>query len=139
MEDNQSFRLEEYKSLRKEVELYLTESRSQERYTLVAVGAIWAWLILNRIDDLLLWWVPIILTLAVSIRMAAILKHFANINEYLKTVEDEFKVIGWEHKKKGWTLGGAYIVLSVLLLLLAIIAMIHRGDLIKCPLIVCPK
>ncbi len=39
MSDDQTFRLEEYKSLRKEVELYLAESRSQERYTVIAAEA----------------------------------------------------------------------------------------------------
>ena len=81
MNDDQTFRLEEYKSLRKEIELYLTESRSQERYTLIAVGAIWAWLVINRLTSGLLWSVPIVLTVATSIRMIAILLHFTHMGE----------------------------------------------------------
>ena len=81
MSDDQVFRLEEYKSLRKEVEIYLTESRSQERYTLIAVGAIWAWLIVNHLHTGLLWFVPVMLTLATSIRMGAILLHFDHLGK----------------------------------------------------------
>jgi hypothetical protein len=37
--DQDDFRLEEYKALRKEVEIYLQESRALERYVVVAVAA----------------------------------------------------------------------------------------------------
>jgi hypothetical protein len=47
MNDDKTFLLEEYRSLRKEIELYLTKSRSQERYTLIAVGAIRGWLVVE--------------------------------------------------------------------------------------------
>ncbi len=130
MTDDQTFRLEEYKSLRKEIELYLTESRSQERYTLIAVGAIWAWLMINRLTSGLLWSVPIILTVAASIRMIAILQHFTHMGEYIKALEGKFTVRGWEHKPKGWTLGAANMLLSLALLVLAIVAFSYRLDLL---------
>jgi len=139
MEDDQSYRLEEYRALRKEVELYLTESRSQERYTLIAVGAIWAWLILNHFQTSLLWSIPIILTAATSLRMAAILRHFDYMGKYIRALECKFGVTGWEQQSRGWTLGAAYIVLDVALLVLAIVAWCNRVGLAGVPCPVCPK
>ena len=133
MNDDQSFRLEEYKSLRKEVEIYLAESRSQERYTLIAVGAIWAWLIINRLHNGLLWSVPIVLTVATTLRMVAILKHFDHLKEYLRTLETTFGVAGWEQKKRGWTLGAAYFLLDGMLLGLTLLAWLYRNDITNLP------
>lgn len=139
MSDEQSFRLEEYKTLRKEVELYLTESRSQERYTLIAVGVVWAWLIINRLHNGFLWSVPIVLTLATSIRMGAILLHFDHLGEHLKTLECRFGAPGWEHKDKGWTLGAAFILLDLALLGLSVAAWACRGNLTSLPCRYCPR
>jgi hypothetical protein len=61
---NETFLLEEYKALRKEIEIYLTEARSLERSTLAAVGVIWGWLITSHNDDTILWTMPIWITLA---------------------------------------------------------------------------
>lgn len=127
--EDQTYRLEEYKALRKEIELYLTESRSQERYTLIAVWAIWAWLITNKQMSALLWSVPIILTLATSVRMWAMLRHFGNMGKYIRTLEGKFNVNGWEHQKKPWTLGLAYVILNFALLSLAVIAFLYRDKL----------
>jgi hypothetical protein len=135
MSDNKDFRLEEYRSLRKEIELYLAESRSQERYTLIAVGVIWGWLITNHLTNPLLWAAPVVLTLATSVRMAAIMKHFGNTRDYIKTTEASFGVRGWDHQEKSWTLGLAFIVLNIALLMLAIVAFHYRGTLAKPP---CP-
>jgi hypothetical protein len=137
MRDDQTFRLEEYRTLRKEVEIYLAESRSQERYTLIAVGVIWGWLIVNRLSNSLLWAVPITLTLATSLRMGAILLHFGHLSEYIYSLEEKFKAPGWEHKDKGWTLGAAYVLIDLLLLVLTIVAWAHRTDLTKLPCPIC--
>jgi hypothetical protein len=135
MSDDQIFRLEEYRALRKEIELYLTESRSQERYTLIAVGVIWGWLITNHLTHGLLWFVPIALTLATSLRMAAILKHFGIIRGYIMQLEDKFGVNGWDHREKSWTLGLAFIVVDVALFVLAAVAFYYRCKLAQSP---CP-
>jgi hypothetical protein len=139
MGEDQTFRLEEYRALRQELELYLTESRSQERYTLIAVGVIWGWLVTNRLNGRLLSAIPIMLTVAASIRMVAILRHFHHIGEYIWTLENDFKVEGWEHKEKGWTLGMAYLLLSIVLIALTIIGYHYRADLTHLPCPVCPK
>jgi hypothetical protein len=131
MSGDQTYRLEEYKALRKEIELYLTESRSQERYTLIAVWVVWAWLITNKQPSGLLWSVPIILTLATSVRMIAMWKHFGIMGRYIRTLEDEFSVNGWEHLKKPWTLGLAFVVLNIVLLALAVAAFFCRHKLVR--------
>jgi hypothetical protein len=127
--DERTFQLAEYNALRKEVEIYLQESRSQERYTLIAVGAIWAWLVVNHLTSKLLWLIPVLLTAATTLRMGAILLHFGNLKRYISRLESKFESPGWEHVKKGWTLGAAYVVVDVVLLAITIIGLVLRESL----------
>ena len=123
----ETFRLEEFQSLRKEIELYLAECRSQERYTLIALGAIWAWLISNRIHNGFLWFIPVVLTLSASIRMLAMLGHFNHLGDYIKSTETVFGTEGWEHKRKRWTLGASFVIGDIALLIISLVAWHHRA------------
>ena len=40
MTAGKTFQLEEYKELRNEIEIYVTESKALERYTIIALGVI---------------------------------------------------------------------------------------------------
>jgi hypothetical protein len=103
------------------------------------VGAIWGWLIINHLNTALLWGIPIVLTVAVSLRMLAILRHFNNIGKYIRILEVKFGVEGWEHQKRPMTLGGAYILLSVVLIALTVVAYHYRSVLAGAPCPVCLK
>jgi hypothetical protein len=125
----ETFHLEEFRALRGEIEFYLTESRSQERYTLIALGAIWGWLILNHFQDRFLWFIPVVLTIATTVRMVAMLGHFNNLGDYIKTIEHKFGTQGWECKRKRWTLGASYVVLDISLLIISMVGYHCRGYL----------
>ena len=105
------FQIEEYKALRREIEIYLHESRFQERYTIVASGLIWAWLITHRIDNGWVWSLPVWIALASSIRRLAITGHFNVMREYLKGVENFYGVKGWEHRDEN--LEPEYCILGI--------------------------
>jgi hypothetical protein len=140
MTDELSFQLEEYKALRKEVEIYEQESRSQERYTLIAVGLTWYWLLTNHLTIGLLWFVPILLTAATTARMVAMMRHFKNLGSYLAKLEDVFigaqgksekDPRGWEHMPKRKSLGLAYGIIDGALLLLTIIGWWYRVAIVS--------
>jgi hypothetical protein len=121
--DAKNFRLQEYQALRKEIEIYLTEVRSQERYTLIAVGVIWAWLIANRIDNALPWVIPIVLTAVSALRMIAIGRHFKNLGTYIRTLETAFGVEGWQHQKRLPTVGVVAVIASMALFVVSLIGL----------------
>jgi len=129
MSEAQSFRLEEYRSLRKEVEIYLTESRSQERYTLIAIGVIVGWLLLNHVGSVWLWSVPFALTIATTGRMIGIMIHFINLKTYIRSTERAFGVFGWESRDRPWSMGAVYVVFNVILLVLTGVAVYFHNDM----------
>jgi hypothetical protein len=96
---SETFLLEEYKALRKEVEIYLLESRSLERYTIIAVGIIWGWLINTHNHNRMVWAIPVVLTALATVRRFAIDRHFNRLRDYIVKTEADFQVNGWEH---GW-------------------------------------
>lgn len=126
------FHIEEYKALRREIEIYLHESRFQERYTIVASGLIWAWLITHRIDNGWVWSLPVWIALASSIRRLAITGHFNVMREYLKGVENFYGVKGWEHRNENWNQNIAYseLIISAILFVLSFAAWYWRAKLI---------
>ena len=97
MSREQTFHLEEYKALRKEIEFYIAEFRSQERSVVVAVGVIWGWLVTRGEGGLLPWSIPIILTVAAAYRAHVLNKHMRLLSGYIESIEDSFGVSGWEH------------------------------------------
>ena len=130
MDDRHTFMLEEFKALRSEIELYLTEVRGLERNTIIAVGAIWAWLIHERVIDIWAWSIPIALTLVVAVRVAAVSIHFNSTRSRIRVIEDEFKVLGWEHRTAGGSFALSNVVIGILLIAAAFMAMLSRESLI---------
>lgn len=126
MDDRRTFQIEEYKSLRKEIEVYLAEARSQERYVVIGVGAIWAWLLAHNNHENLPWLMPVFLTAAVALRSFGIDRHFKQLKRYLCLLEKEFDVNGWEHQERKFSVGAASNVLALILLLLTVIAFLLR-------------
>jgi hypothetical protein len=125
-----AFRLEEYKALRKEIEIYTQESRALERYTIVALGATWAWLIVNKVHEWVPWTIPPLLVVAVALRGLGFLAHFRHMGEYLAEVEKSFGVQGWEQKRPGAHVARVTNLLAWVLLVLSIIALLWRDALI---------
>ena len=95
-DDQRTLLMEEYKSLRKEVELYIGEIRLQERYGVLAAWVIWAWLIANGIDNGWLWWAPFLPVALVFVRGIAMTRHIENVGRHLKRTEFQFGIKGWE-------------------------------------------
>jgi hypothetical protein len=75
------FLIEEYKALRKEIELYITEARALERYRIIAIGAVWGWLSANRIEHLVAWTIPLILTIGVGFRSLVVLLYCIRLSK----------------------------------------------------------
>ncbi|RXH57332.1 hypothetical protein [Granulicella sibirica] len=146
----QVFHIEEYKALRKEIEIHLTESRTEERYLVIAVGAIWAWLITNHNHHVLLWCIPLLLAVASVSRMAALTYDIIKLGSYLRGVENHFHAAGWEHHllniqrfecadrspferfahaKRKINIGRMNNYISVAILILALIGLIDHDDL----------
>jgi hypothetical protein len=132
----QVFQLEEYKALRKEVEFYIAEFRSQERNVVIAVGVIWAWLISNHQSGYLPWFLPVLLCAAASIRSHVLNKHMRRISTYIESLEDSFGVNGWEHtftirvvnvKRSDF----ANTILTYTLLALSVVALFFHSGLVE--------
>lgn len=130
-ETQRAFQLEEYKALRKEVEIYLTEVRSHERYTVIAAGLTWGWLIVNHNSHWLLWSIPALIAGAAAFRMVAINIHFRTLSAHIARIEEDFGVLGWERlaENRPLNIGASSSVLAVLLFLLACFGWFIRSSL----------
>jgi hypothetical protein len=133
MDDERTFLLEEFKALRSEIELYLAEIRGLERNTIIAVGAIWAWLIHERVTDPLAWSIPVTLTLVIALRLIAVGLHFNDVRSRIKQIEKSFKVEGWEHRTSGGFFAISNFAIGVLLLAASVLAMLTRESIVPSP------
>jgi hypothetical protein len=133
MDPRETFFLDEYTALRKEIEIFLSEARSLERYTIIACGLIWGWLITNRNSNWVLWSIPAALTAVSFIRGLAVRRHFADLKRYIKKTEDHFDVKGWEHRPPSWlhlSIGVTELLISSLLFVLSVLGFLYRAHLI---------
>ena len=136
MSVEQIYQIEEYRALRKEIEYYIAEFRSQERNVVIAVGVIWGWLIGNHQWHYLPWLVPVLLCGAASIRSNVLNKHMGVISRYIASLEDSFGVGGWEHhftrivRRRKYS-NFANVFLTNTLLLLAIVGFFFHSQLLK--------
>jgi hypothetical protein len=129
MEDQQEFRLEEYKALRKEIDQHMTESRTEERYAIISAGITWGWLILNRKTNGLLWAVPVLLTAAITYRTEAMSGHIREIGNYIRKLEVAFDAKGWEHEFKVRRVTRINRMITFGLFVLAVVAWFYRRTL----------
>jgi len=124
-----AFKLEEYRSLRKEIDQHMTESRTEERYAVISAGITWGWLILNHKTNGLLWAVPVFLTAAITYRTNAMGLHIEQIGEYIKRLEVAFEAKGWEFYPKKRTVTTINRLITVGLFGLAVVAWVLRKTL----------
>ena len=105
MESQLEFFKLEYESLRKEIEVISKELRDTEKYTILAIAAVWVWIITN--DDKipnegknLLWWLPVFLVAIGFFRFLGVKQSLEKIANYIATnIEPTFlkEGLGWEN------------------------------------------
>lgn len=101
--ETREFAIKEYEALRKEISDSVAETRSVERYAVVATAAIWTWLLVEKSGKP--WvetvkWIPVVFSLLAAIRCAALLLGIANHAEYIREVEERWgaaRGFRWEH------------------------------------------
>ena len=105
MSNEFSHQKEEYLSLRKEVENALADLSSLERNCLLAIAAVYVWLVsqtlLSVSDKWLGWAVPVLLAVFGALRCYSIGRQLGLIGQYLRELEKLNKpggesLIGWE-------------------------------------------
>jgi len=86
--------IKEYDALRKEILWMLQDSRAVERYVVIAVGVLWAYLIKST-DQLnhanlarLAWFLPVVFSILGGLRSLALSEKFKQIGEYIKLIEN---------------------------------------------------
>jgi|SRR5271157_5918497 len=91
MSNEFSHQKEEYLSLRKEVENALADLSSLERNCVLAMSAVYAWLIskdsLVGLDRQLGWGIPILLSVFGALRCYSINRHLGTIGTYIIKIE----------------------------------------------------
>ena len=103
MNDQQfQFHLEEYKSLKTEIE-YRVKGTDRIEYVLVAAMiATYAWLVSNGSDlknNQWIWWVPVAIPIIGALRQAALLRRIVHLSEYIRTLE---QVLCSKNPPTGW-------------------------------------
>jgi hypothetical protein len=93
---------EEYQTLRKEVEVAMSELNVLESACALSVAAIYAWLAVNGSEGLLrvAWYLPSALVGFCILRAWSILRHLGWLGEYLQKYEKLYlqpTLLGWEH------------------------------------------
>jgi hypothetical protein len=94
----EQYRLKEFEKLRSEVEATLNTIWSNERYAVIACGAVWSWLIAQHNSLTALWCLPFIVIAAGWARNAALILHLIWMAEYVRQGETEVLGVpgGWE-------------------------------------------
>lgn len=94
------FHLKEYECLRREIEVILQDTRSLEKYIVVTIGAIWAWLHSIKSADWM-WCIPCVFAILGATRAFGINKSFEVFHAYILKLEESFSKTGtpegWEH------------------------------------------
>lgn len=137
MEKDLEFLKLEYENLRHEIETISKELRDTERYAIVIVATIWAWLATKYQDVssdaiLYLWWLPVFVVTLGMIRFIGVHLSLNRIANYIADyVEPKFLANenGWQnHLKKStmitkynWWIS-SYLIWAVLLIISVLIA-----------------
>ena len=103
--DSAGFLKEEYLTLRKEVEAAVERLALMERYSLIAVAAIYTWVFSQAAHVQLpeiIWFIPSVLALFCALRSFTIGRHLGRLSGYIMKIEQEVAcsnkyATGWEH------------------------------------------
>lgn len=145
-----NFHFEQYKELRAEALKQVDETRSVERYCLLALAAYYAFLFSNwgRVEMFgnAPWWIPVGLAVCGGIRSWALFMSICNNAEYLRRLEISFfdewstdqEPAGWEQFRKSglswrrkWALNSA-LVFWPLLIAGTLWLVWNHGDCLTC-------
>lgn len=89
----QEFVLAEYSAIRSELEEAVRETRSLERFALIALGTIWSWVLASaKPGRELVLWLPALLIAFLGFRASELIKHIEFIGSYLAKVEATFSL-----------------------------------------------
>lgn len=102
MSEKPKFLVEEFKALRSQIELYITQIHALERWALIFSGGVWGWLS-GRTTSLetpwLAYFIPTLLTTAFAFRAIGLHKANLNTGAYIKQIEKDMLTdgrLGWE-------------------------------------------
>ena len=117
------FHIEQYRELRAEALKYVDETKTTERYCLIALAAYYGFLFSNwgrvQLFGAVPWWIPVGLAVCGGLRSLALFMSIRNNAEYLCRLEGSFfgsrekeepKPVGWEQfrqKELPWYRKGA--------------------------------
>lgn len=91
-----AFYMEEYKSLKGEIDSLVKETRQLELYAIAAIAGFYAWLINAKIPQSLAWYVPTVLVVIAVFRYWALFLRLNELARYLIYRERQSKIKGWE-------------------------------------------
>ena len=100
--DSVEFHLKEYECLKKEIDSAVQETRTLERYALVATAGVWTWLLATSggARDLI-WWIPSLLVFFAGLRSVALYRAVQRIGDYIRDQLEacicDATPCGWEH------------------------------------------
>ena len=140
MQELSTLRIEEYKSLRSEIDRLNTDARTLEVSFTVGLAVFYGWL-LTRVSTFpnAVWYLPSVLAVLGGLRSLAILQHMMLIAQHLRHIEAEAfateKTSGWEtvlaaerrritNRTIGWSSAAFWLLLLGLSLY---VALAHRG------------
>lgn len=138
--NQQDFFMKEIEYLRNGIDDAIKETRSIERYSLLATGVIWSWCATAQGNAGLkiIVWIPCVITLLLGIRSLGISKEISTIDRYLERVEGMVGLpggFGWERnqaeKRSPFEVKTAYLFWSVLQVGTIVIALLYFFGVLK--------
>ena len=137
MEEHEiQFHLEEYRSLKLEVEYRVKSTERIEYLIIVATAAVYVWFTEQAIPPLM-WWLPVILPMLGLVRQYGLLLRIMQVTEYIRLVEEKFcieQLKGWENNlrdlrrsPRGYIIGLSGYFLWLLLFVFTVIIALNGG------------
>jgi hypothetical protein len=130
-----SFLLEEYKSLRNQIDYQIKEDRDLERYAMIGIGLVYAWLANVQNPSHMIypaWLFPPLIAFLGMLRARSMARRLDQLSTYVRKIEEEFfdrKGLGWENhlskaraRKKSPGLGKSRRIYWSVLILFSILA-----------------
>jgi hypothetical protein len=101
----QAFLLAEYQCLRNEIDSTMKDMRTFAMYSIIATGAIWAWLLTGNANDMfhILRFLPSVIVLILYVYIKVIIRDIHMIGSYISKIEALFALpdgLGWETQLK---------------------------------------
>jgi len=98
---NHAAQLEEYKTLRTQIDIAMSQMSTVERWVMVGIAAVWAWLSASRtlpaskVSEFA-WWIPLFLAVSGAAQSWALRRDIGFICRYLQSELEERLSLRWE-------------------------------------------